>query len=78
MAYSREKKYQPFLVLDFSLDVINCIRGLDLKGDGLACQRLDKDLHPSTETENEMKSRFLLNVIIRQRTAIFELLPSKD
>merc|ERR1712100_908289 len=33
------------LVLDLSLDVLDGVRGLDLKGDGLARQGLDKDLH---------------------------------
>ena len=27
------------LVLDLSLDVVNRVRGLDLKGDGLACRQ---------------------------------------
>ncbi len=35
----------PLLVLDLGLDVVNGIRGLDLKGDGLAGEGLDKDLH---------------------------------
>ena len=33
------------LVLDLGLDVIDRVRGLDLKGDGLASERLDEDLH---------------------------------
>ena len=33
------------LVLDFGFDILNCITGLDLKGDGLARQGLHKDLH---------------------------------
>ena len=33
------------LVLDLGLDVVNGIRGLDLKGDGLAREGLDEDLH---------------------------------
>ena len=35
----------PLLVLDLGLDVVNGIRGLDLEGDGLAGEGLDKDLH---------------------------------
>ena len=33
-----------FLVLDLGLDVVNGIRWLDIQSDGLASQRLDKDL----------------------------------
>ncbi len=40
------------LVLDLSLDIVDGVRGLDLKGDGLAGQGLHKDLHTSTKTEN--------------------------
>jgi len=33
------------LVLDLGLDVVDGVRGLDLKGDGLAREGLDEDLH---------------------------------
>ena len=36
------------LILDFLLDVVDGITGLNLKGDSLACQSLDKDLQFST------------------------------
>lgn len=36
------------------------------------------DLHASTETEDQVKSRFLLDVVIRERTAVFKLLSRKD
>ena len=44
-----------FLVLDLGLDVLNAVRGLDLEGDGLASQGLDKDLHTSTKTEDQVQ-----------------------
>ena len=37
----------PFLVLDLSLDVVNGVGRLDLKGDGLAGECLNEDLHGS-------------------------------
>ena len=67
-----------FLVLDLSLDVINGIRGLHIQGDGLSSQSLHKDLHTSTETKDQVESRFLLNVVVRKSTAILQLLSSKD
>lgn len=35
-------------------------------------------LRTTTQTEDKMESRLLLNVIVVQRTAIFELLPGED
>lgn len=38
-----------FLVLDLCLHVINGVRALNLKRDGLSCKRLDEDLHLDVE-----------------------------
>uniref|UniRef100_A0A453NI39 Uncharacterized protein n=1 Tax=Aegilops tauschii subsp. strangulata TaxID=200361 RepID=A0A453NI39_AEGTS len=35
----------PFLVLDFGLDIVDGVAALDLEGDGLPRQGLHKDLH---------------------------------
>ena len=35
-------RWDAFLVLDFGLDIVNCIRGLDFEGDGLAREGLDE------------------------------------
>merc|ERR1712080_671830 len=67
-----------FLILNFGLDIFNGVRWFDLKGDSFSSQCLDKDLHSSSETEHKMKSGFLLDVIIRKSTSIFQLLASKD
>ena len=40
------------LGLDLRFDVVNRVGGLDLEGDGLAGQGLDKDLHTSAKTED--------------------------
>ena len=40
------------LVLNLSLHVVDRIGRLDLKGDGLSCQRLDEDLHTAAETQD--------------------------
>merc|ERR550532_186884 len=40
---------------------------------------LDEDLHSTTsKSENQVEGRFLLNVVIRKSSAIFELLSSKN
>merc|ERR1712050_145634 len=67
-----------FLVLDLSLDIFDGVRWLNLKGDGLASQGFDKNLHTSTKAENQMQSRLLLDVVVREGTAILKLFSSKD
>merc|ERR1712159_315493 len=68
----------PFLVLNLSLDIVDGIRRLHIEGDGLAGQRLHEDLHTSAEPQDQVKRRLLLNVVIGQRAAVFELLASED
>ena len=53
-------------------------RGLDIKSDGLASQGLDKDLHTATKTEDQVKSRLLLDVVVRESAAILQLLTGED
>jgi hypothetical protein len=45
----------PLLVLDLGLDVVDRGRRLDLEGDRLATERLDKDLHATAEAEHEVE-----------------------
>ena len=49
------KRYSPLLVLDLTLDSLNTVRGLNLKGDRLASQSLDEDLHSAAGTEDKVK-----------------------
>ena len=66
------------LVLDFSLNVLNGVAGLDIESDGLAGEGLDEDLHTSTKSEDQVKSGLLLDVVVRKSTAVFKLLSSED
>merc|ERR1712203_1062152 len=52
------------LVLDLSLDVLNRVRGLDLKGDGLPGEGLDEDLHASPQSEHKVEGALLLDVVV--------------
>merc|ERR1719401_85239 len=67
-----------FLILDFGLNIINSVRGLNIKCDGLARKGLNEDLHATAEAEHQVKSALLLDVVIRKGTAIFQLLSRKD
>ena len=47
--------WDALLVLNLGLDIVNGVRGLDLKGDGLSRQGLDEDLHSTTEAEDQVE-----------------------
>jgi len=66
------------LVLNLRLDVVNGIRGLDLKSDSLAGQGLDEDLHTTTQTEDKVEGRLLLDIIVGEGAAILKLLAGED
>merc|ERR1719186_1054148 len=68
----------PLLVLDLGLDILYGVGWLHLQGDGLTGQSLDEDLHTTPEPEDEVECRFLLDVVVGQSSAVFQLLPSKD
>ena len=67
-----------FLVLDLGFDILDGVRSLDLKSDGLASESLDEDLHTASKSEDEMEGRLFLDVVIRKSSAVFELLTSED
>merc|ERR1719487_1978958 len=66
------------LVLDLRLHVLDAVARLHLEGHRLARQRLDEDLHPAAEAENEVERRLLLDVVVGERAAVLELLAGKD
>jgi hypothetical protein len=66
------------LVLDLGLDVLDGVRGLNVQGDGLAGEGLDEDLHTTTESEDQVESRLLLDVVVAKGSSVLELLASED
>merc|ERR1712018_426836 len=66
------------LVLDLGLDVLNGVGWFDLKGDGLASQGLDEDLHASSQSEHEMEGALLLDVVVGESPSVLQLLASED
>ena len=60
------------------LDVLDGVCRLDIEGDGLASQGLHEDLHTTSESQDEMESRLLLDVVVGQSTSVFQLLSGKD
>jgi hypothetical protein len=70
--------WDAFLVLDFGLDVLDRVGRFDFERDRLAGEGLHEDLHTTTEAENQVKGRLLLNVIVGQGTTVLQLLTSED
>ena len=70
--------WDTFLVLDLGLDVLNGVSGLNIKSDGLTSQGLDEDLHTTSESQDEMESGLLLDVVVGEGSAVLELLASED
>ena len=66
------------LVLDFGLNILNSVWGLYFQSDGFSGQSFDENLHPTSETQDQMQRGLLLDVVIRQSTAILELLAGED
>jgi hypothetical protein len=50
------------LVLDLALDIVDRVGRLDLEGDGLSSQGLNKNLHTSSQSENKVEGGLLLDV----------------
>ena len=67
-----------FLVLDLGLDVLDGVSWLDVEGDGLTSEGLDEDLHTTSESEDEMESGLLLDVVVGEGSTVLELLSSED
>jgi len=67
-----------FLVLDLGLDVLDGISWLDIKSDGLSSEGFDEDLHSSSKSQDQVESRLLLDVVVGEGSAVFELLTSED
>jgi len=70
--------WDSFLVLDLGLDVLDGVSWLNIKGDGLASEGLDEDLHSTSESQDEMESGLLLDVVVGESSSILELLSSED
>ena len=66
------------LVLDLRLHVVNRVRSLDVQRNGLASESLHKDLHPAAQTQHQVQRGLLLDVVVRKRPAVLELLAGED
>merc|ERR1719384_2389724 len=72
-------RWDSLFILNLRFNVLNSIIRFHIEGDGLSSQSFHENLHRTTpESQDQMQSRFLLDVIIRQSSAVFQLLASED
>ena len=67
-----------FFVLNFLLYVLDCVAWLHIESYSLARKGLDEDLHATAQAEHQVKGRLLLDVVVRESAAVFELLARED
>eukprot|EP01018_Ginkgo_biloba_P038746 Gb_03491 [translate_table: standard] len=68
----------PFLILDFGLDIVDGIRTFNLKGDSFPGESLYENLHATPQTENQVECRLLLDIVVGEGTPILQLLTGED
>jgi len=71
-------RWDALLVLNLCLDIVDGVGALNFQSDRLARQCLDENLHATTETKDQVKSGFLLDVVVGESAAILELLAGED
>ena len=59
-------------------NIVDGVTGLNVQGNRLTRQGLDKDLHAASQTQHQVKGRFLLDVVIREGTTVLQLFASED
>ena len=57
--------WDTFFILDLSLDIFNGVAWLNVKSDSLSSQSLNEDLHTSSESKDQVKGWFFLDIVIR-------------
>jgi len=66
------------VVLELLLDSFNGAGRFNFQGDGLASKGFDENLHANSQAEHQMECGLPLDIIVRQCTALLQLLASKD
>jgi len=67
-----------FLVLDFCFDILNRVRGFNIKGNGFSSQSFNKDLHSTSKSQDQVKGWLLLDIVVSQGSSVFKLFSSED
>merc|ERR1719474_921418 len=72
-------RWDPLFVLNLGLDILNGVIWLHIESDGLSRQSLHENLHRSAaQSQNEVQSRLLLDVVVAQSASVLQLFAGKD
>jgi hypothetical protein len=71
-------RWNTLLILNLRLHIVDSVGRLDFQRNGFAGQRLDEDLHASTEPKDEVKSRLLLDIVVGEGTTVLQLFARED
>ena len=66
------------LVLNLSLDILDCVARLNLQGDGFPGQGFDEYLHASPEPQHQVESALLLDIVIREGASVLQLFSGEN
>ena len=69
--------WDPFVVLYLGLQLLDGVWWLEVTCDGLASEDLDKDLFSTKQSEEYVDGGFLMDVVIREDFAVYELLSTE-
>merc|ERR1712173_446410 len=72
-------RWDSLFILNLGLHVLDGIIWFHIQRNSLSRQRLDKDLHRTTsQSQHQVQGRFFLDIVIRQRAAILQLLTGEN
>jgi len=69
-----------FFVLNFGLNIVDCVKSFNVESHSLASESFDEDLDITSayESEYKMESWFLLDIVVGKSSSIFNCLASED
>jgi hypothetical protein len=70
--------WNSFFVLDFSFNIFYWVSAFNFESDCFSSQGFDKDLHTSSKSQDQVESRFFLDVIVAESSSIFKLFTSEN
>ena len=65
--------WDSFLIVELGFQIFNCVTDLKLESDDFPSESLHKDLNTTTKLQLKAKGRLLLDVVIREGVAIFQV-----
>jgi hypothetical protein len=70
--------WDTFFVLNFGLDILDGVGWFNFESDGFSGQGLDEDLHTTSESKDQVKGGFFLDVVVGEGSSVFELFTGED